>query len=389
VDERLARPVEDEAPQRDPAARRRVITYVLPIRRPCGAGVPPRELTDYLRHISRVAELIVVDGSEPVEFAAANVEWRTLATHIPPDVSIAGRNGKVRGVLTGLRYASNDAVVLADDDVRYDDDSLHRVANLLAGADIVVPQNHFEPRPWHVVWDTSRTLVNRAFGFDFPGTLAVRRDAVLAAGGYDADVLFENLELIRTVQAARGRVVAPRDLYVRRLPPSSRRFLEQRVRQAYDDLARPARFAIALSVVPFVIVARRRPWLNAAAATAAVVVAELGRRRGGGRSRFAPVSTAIAPLWWLERSVCSWIALGFRLSGGCPYAGRRLLVAAHSRRALARRRAAIADTNAFGRGSDRQRSGSDREPDKETRWHSTHWHRRGSPSRSSSRLSRR
>src|SRR5213076_2669193 len=110
--------------------------------------------------------------------------------------------------------------------------------------DLVVPQNFFEPRPWHVYWDTTRTLINRAFGYDFPGSVGVRRAVLLGAGGYDPDVLFENLELIRTVQAVGGRVMAPPDLYVRRLPPSSRRFMEQRVRQAYDDLARPVRFLL-------------------------------------------------------------------------------------------------------------------------------------------------
>jgi hypothetical protein len=44
-----------------------------------------------------------------------------------------------------------------------------------------------------------------------------------------------------------------------------------------------------------------------------------------------------APLWVLERGVCSWLALAQRLRGGVSYRGQRLPIAAHSTRALRRR----------------------------------------------------
>jgi len=174
----------------------------------------------------------------------------------------------------------------------------------------------------------------------------VRRGLVLAAGGYDGDVLFENLELIRTVQAAGGVVATPLDLFVVRRPPTVAKFLSQRVRQAYDDFAQPARLAAALAVVPSVLLvlarARRsaghavRPMGTAAALVAAA--AELGRRRAGGRRVFPASASLLAPLWVLERGVCSWLAVATRLrSGGCPYAGRIVPRAANSRRALRRR----------------------------------------------------
>ncbi|MGC1209687.1 MAG: hypothetical protein WA890_00225, partial [Micromonospora sp.] len=69
-------------------------------------------------------------------------------------------------------------------------------------------------------------------------------------------------------------------------------------------------------------------------------VAELGRRRAGG-ARVFPAHTALAaPLWVLERGVCSWLALGRRLRGGVPYAGALVREAAHSTRVLRRRVAA-------------------------------------------------
>jgi hypothetical protein len=154
---------------------------------------------------------------------------------------------------------------------------------------------------------------------------------VLAAGGYDGDVLFENLELLRTVEALGGRVVAPLDCYVRRLPPSTDHFLSQRVRQAYDDLARPLHLAAALAVAPVAgraAIAGR--WASVGAGAAATMgLAEWGRRRAGGRRVFPASSSLLAPVWVAERAVCSWVALLLWASRrGCPYAGARFLRAA-------------------------------------------------------------
>jgi hypothetical protein len=65
-------------------------------------------------------------------------------------------------------------------------------------------------------------------------------------------------------------------------------------------------------------------------AVTAVAVAEVGRRRGGGRI-FSGTGALFAPLW-LPRAVCGWLAVGARLPrGGVDYAAR---TAAHSDRHL-------------------------------------------------------
>jgi hypothetical protein len=154
-------------------------------------------------------------------------------------------------------------------------------------------------------------------------------------------VLFENLEVIRTVRAHGGRECRPLDLYVRRLPPDSRRFWSQRVRQAYDDLAQPARMGLFLAVLPGLaaLLARRRYGTVLAFAALATGLAEAGRRRAGGRGVFPAACTLYAPVWLLERATCAWLALGVRLArGGIRYRDRRMRLAAHSARDLERRR---------------------------------------------------
>ena len=74
------------------------------------------------------------------------------------------------------------AVVIADDDVRYTPESWPRWRHCWSMPTLVRPQNYYDPLPWHARWDTARSLLNRAFASDYPGTLAVRRSALLRHG---------------------------------------------------------------------------------------------------------------------------------------------------------------------------------------------------------------
>jgi hypothetical protein len=308
------------------------LSYLLPLRWSDGAA--RKELTEYLCWLRPLcAEILVIDGSEPDVFAANAEAWGSWTTHIPPDPDTHCKMGKVAGVRTGVRHASYEALVIADDDVRYEQASLREMLRYLQDHDLVRPQNFFDPLPWHARWDTARTLLNRALGADYPGTLGVRRSRFLRMGGYDGNVIFENLELIRSVQANGGSTISPLDLYVRRHPPSTSHFWGQRTRQAYDDFALPPRMACWLAVVPLLLtmILKRRPAAGALLATALTLLAERGRRRGGGAAIFPLSASLLAPLWVLERGVCSWLAVGQRLRlGGVRYGSEVIVTAAHS-----------------------------------------------------------
>jgi hypothetical protein len=310
------------------------LSYVLPLRSP----VPDLELREYLEELAEaVADIVVVDASAPEVRAVHERWWGKRVTHVVPDPARRCSNGKVWGVLTGLDHAGYDAVIIADDDVRWDRPGLARVNDLLASAELVAPANYFSPLPWHARYDTGRTLIQRALGGDWPGTLAVRRESLAAfGGGYDGNVLFENLELVRTVEAGGGRVVWAMDLFVARRPPTARHFLGQRVRQAYDELARPLHLLASLSVLPILstTLARGRIGALLALVTSAVLTAELGRRRNGGTRVYPASSVPMAAVWMVERSVTSWLALWCRQRGGVRYAGNRISRAASSRAQL-------------------------------------------------------
>src|SRR3954454_2463584 len=137
------------------------VEYVLPLR--WSADVSRRdaaELTDYLRRLSRLVDVTVVDGSDASTFRRHRDLWSPHVRHLPPE-PWPGRNGKVAGVVTGVRRARHERVIIADDDVRWRREEQERVVGLLADANLVRPQNIFDPLPWHARWDTARSLLNR------------------------------------------------------------------------------------------------------------------------------------------------------------------------------------------------------------------------------------
>ena len=298
--------------------------YVLPLKWHDETELP--DLTAYLRRLSDVIDVTVVDGSSDERFAGHQRHWPPTVRVVRP-ADWPGRNGKVRAVMTGLRLARHDRVVIADDDVRYDLGTLREGLRRLDHAHLVAPQNVFTDWPWHARWDTARQLVNRAFQSDYPGTLLVRREAVLP-GGYDGDVLFENLELMRTVSARGGVIERADDLYVGRRPPTVQHFASQRVRQAYDDFAQPARLVAEAAILPALVALRRRPGAWAVPALLATVLAERGRRREGGADAFPATSALWAPLWLVERALCVWMAIALRVRGGVRYGDGRIRRAA-------------------------------------------------------------
>jgi glycosyl transferase family 21 len=332
---RRAQPAQPPAP-----ARRLRCELVVPLRWESATPEDEADLAAYLHQVAHWCDVTVVDASPGPQAAARRTTWPSEVRVLQPDPRWAGANGKVTGAMTGVAASRHSLVVICDDDVRYGHGELSAVVTALRVADLVVPQNVPTHWPWWVWWESGRMLLNRAVAIDWPGTLGCRRDTVLRVGGWSPEVLFENLEMARTIEAAGGLVVHRPDVLVPRRPPRARHFLRQRVRQAYEDAASPARWVLGLVTVPALLVLGRRASAFGALAAGAVAVAEVGRRRAGGRRAFPPWAPLAAPLWALERGVCSWVALGARICGGARYHGRRLPVAAHSERELRRRLAA-------------------------------------------------
>lgn len=302
-------------------------TYLLTIRRVHFNKDEAESFRDYFRLIAAKCDVLVVDGSPSDIFAAHKEIWSDVCLHAPVDPHYKYLNGKVNGIHTGINIAAHERIILADDDIRYTPNDLCRMTELLADDEMVRPQNYLSPLPFWARTEAARMLINRACiaEGDYPGTLGVRRSAMLRVGHYDGDVLFDNEEIVRHFRAQGASINYARDFFILKRPPTFRKWLEQRPRQAYEDfvmLTKTAFFAL-LPLVPALIwfMAGWR-WMLAFVITmacGAMVVAARGL--GDGASEFFPAWLCLyAPLWIAERALTTYWAFYWRAKyGGYPF----------------------------------------------------------------------
>ena len=309
-------------------------TYLLPIRRATFSPIEARELAVYFSTLNDAGcDVLVIDGSPAPVFREHAEVWRGVCRHEQVDRSFGYLNDKVNGIHTGMRLASIEKIVLADDDVRYTAAEIERVCELLDKFDVVRPQNYLSPLPWWARMEAARMLINRATlrTGDYPGTCAFRRSVMLRVGPYDGDVLFDNEEIIRHFARAGATISYATNLFVRKRPPTFHKWIEQRPRQAYEDFGLRGKTALFLSLPIFAV------WIGVAfgwksflasllmVAIAAVALAAAGRSRGAASHYFSKSVCFFAPFWILERSMSTYWALYWHFTrGGYPFGDKIL-----------------------------------------------------------------
>jgi Glycosyl transferase family 21 len=324
--------------------------YLLTIRRARFDRREAENFRDYFRLLAAAdCEPLVIDGSPPDVFSAHQEIWRGVCLHAPVDPQHKYLNGKVNGIHTGVALAAHERIILADDDIRYTADDVRRMIALLNSYEMVRPQNCLRPLPFWARTEAARMLINRAWmrEGDYPGTLGVRRSAMLRVGHYDGDVLFDNEEIVCHFRAHGASIAYARDFFILKRPPTFQKWLEQRPRQAYEDFvmrAKTAFFALlplACALIWFVAGWR---WLLAFVALISCGAVSLAARGlGDGATRFfSPVLCLYAPLWMAERALSTYWAFYWRIAyGGYPF-GDKLVAKGTGRAWRVSGRAAIA-----------------------------------------------
>lgn len=309
-------------------------TYILPIRRVRARRQESDELARYFGKLKQVGcEVLVVDGSSAEIFAEHNRAWRKLCRHVTVDRQYTYLNGKVNGVHTGVDLASCESIILADDDIRYTVEEIARVCELLERHDMVRPQNYLAPLPWWGRMEAARMLINRGVlrTGDYPGTCAFRRSACLRFGHYDGDVLFDNEEIVRHFAVKGANVCYALDFFILKRPPTLRKWLEQRPRQAYEDFDMRLKTLLFMSLLPTAIAlgcfsgARAALTLFSVVSIGAGLLAARGLLRNRAHNFFPAHVILYVPLWILERALSVYWALYWRVAhGGYPF-GEQLL----------------------------------------------------------------
>jgi hypothetical protein len=308
--------------------------YLLPIRRRSFSVTEASALANYFRALNDAGcDVLVIDGSPAPVFQQHHDAWHPLCRHEPVDRSFGYLNDKVNGIHTGVDLAAAEKIILADDDIRYTPSQIDRVCQLLDEFEVVRPQNFLSPLPWWARMEAARMLINRATLriADYPGTCAFRRATMRRVGHYDGDVLFDNEEIIRHFAREKAAILYATNLFVQKRPPSFKKWLEQRPRQAYEDFGLRAKTALFFSVPPLAMVlGLGAGWKGiiifvSALSVMATALAAAGRLRGNAAQYFSWSICLFAPLWLAERALSTYWALYWRLTrGGYPFGDKIL-----------------------------------------------------------------
>jgi len=309
-------------------------TLLLPIRR---VRVDDSEISSFAEYFEMLSnagcEVLVVDGSPANVFAEHENAWRDVCRHVAPDPSYRCLNGKVNGVYTGVDLAACEKIILADDDIRYTAADVSRMCELLNDAEMVRPQNFLSPLPWWARLESARILINRGIlrAGDYPGTCGFLRSTMKRVGPYDGDVLFDNEEIVRHFALNGATINYALDFFILKRPPTFRKWIEQRPRQAYEDFGMRLKTALFLALLPTLLFlsvasgARAAIWFAAVVSLVSMSITARGLLRNRAYNYF-PISTVVcAPLWIFERSLSTYWAIYWKLRyGGYPF-GARLL----------------------------------------------------------------
>lgn len=309
-------------------------TYLLPIRRVRANKAEMRMFAAYFRSLAIAGcEVLVVDGSPSPVFEEHAGAWSEVCKHVSADPKYTYLNGKVNGVHTGVDLASCERIILADDDIRYTEADIDRMCNLLAKFEMVRPQNFLSPLPWWACLEAARMLINRGVlrAGDYPGTCGFRRSTMRRVGPYDGDVLFDNEEIVRHFAIQGAQIEYALDFFLLKRPPTIKKWVEQRPRQAYEDFVMRLKTAAFLSVFPAACALWLLVGLGAALifllsiSLCSILITLRGLMRDSAYRFFPAASLLFAPLWILERSLSVYWALYWRVRcGGYPF-GPRLL----------------------------------------------------------------
>jgi hypothetical protein len=291
-------------------------------------------LKSYLEMLKEAGcEVIVANGAAADVFDQYADVLGATCRHLPVDRRFGYTNDKANGIYTGIEAASCDRIILADDDIRYSAENIRAIVQLLEHNDVVRPQNFLHPLRWWAKTEAARMLINRALlrATDYPGTCAFSRQRMLAAGRYDGDVLFDNEELVRHLAQSGCTVAYANDLFVRKRPPTFRKWTEQRPRQAYEDFGMRLKTMLFFALLPLSFLIGG--WFGTAGLALfllalsflATLIAVRGRGRGKARQFFPAHCCFFAGLWILERTLSTyWALYWYLIRGGYPFGGHIL-----------------------------------------------------------------
>jgi hypothetical protein len=303
---------------RDQRTQDRRCSYVVLVN---GAMAPAGDLRQLAAYFSTLSvagcEVVILDPSPRLQFELNSRVLRWVGRHVP----VRAEHGPGAGVdliRAAMAHAGCEKVIIASEDVRYTEEAIGQVCDLLDVHEVVEPQDYLDPMPWWGGIEAGRMLIGRGIEPQ-PGhgaTFGFRRSAVRSLRAIGPSLESQS----RRLAAVGAEVHAAAGVFVRREPSTLGAWLSSRPRQAGEDFALPLKTAFFLALAPLLVLIVLLGGPRLAGGYASVVAfgafALAVRGRSGAAAMHFPLRACLfAPLWVLERSVSVYWALFRKLRG--------------------------------------------------------------------------
>jgi len=297
--------------------------------------------TRYLRGLDRCFQewfarfadlrVVVVDDSPAVVFRSNARLWVDMPIEhfATPEWYRTGTNNKSNAIHAGLERIATSYALLLDDDLRPDGDALWNLRCRLEQYPLVRGRVYSHDLVWYESLNLCEQYLARVFDDRWQpfGHLAIRVEPFRAAGMFDKDVIFDDLEIERHCQAHDLALAVADDIAVPLVSHGFRHFCRQRLIYAYETLAFPFMFRFLLSILPVACLLAMWSVAGAVAWLAFVMVScwcsvLIGWSRI--RSEHLPWWTTLGAFPLVASyAVMVWIAAYRRRAGGVWFGGAR------------------------------------------------------------------
>lgn len=279
-----------------------------------------RDLANYLSTLGLAAcDVVVIDRSRDEKFDEHARVLRWVARHVSVRNEHCAPSGPIDIIRAAALVSTCEKVIVAEQDVRYTDEAIGSMCQLLDRHEVVEPQDYLAPLSWWSGIEAGRILVHRAVDSqpDHGATFGFRRSAIPSLTSLGAGEVLD--DQVRRLAAAGAEVYPAGDIFVRREPTVFSRWFAERPRAASEDFSQPMKNVFFFSLLPLLSLLALFGGLRlagsyaSAIALGSVVLAVRGRL--GARDYFPLHACLLAPVWVFERSVSVYWALMRRLRG--------------------------------------------------------------------------
>lgn len=291
-------------------------------------------LNNDLAYLLNNYEIIIVDECKYdiymlIDHAIENIN---NIVHITPESEDrTGKNDKLNGIYAAIKIVSYSYIFIVDDHYRITGEQFLTAVQYFEIYDEFKVVPVFDNYTFSVMIDEAgfffRSIVNRTK--QYAGHIALKHELFVEYGFPPRDALYDEFVVEKFYRDKGGSVGFPSHVFFSATQKiNTKKFLEQRVRYAYENIAFPLRFIVHLLFLPSfilgVMIDLDMTFLLLLIYCLFIAITSFVGQYIYGAEDMPKYMFIFAPIWHLFYWITSWIALFFYCFGGIYFGDRRI-----------------------------------------------------------------